>query len=586
MKIQTVNQLISVFKDIATRHYQINGFGIGETPEIGADKAYMHPVLWINPTEATMPAGDFGYKTFQINFDVRVFDLVNKDESNENEVLSDTIDILKDIIIEFKGHPYYTNSQLDIIDDINFESYTEFTDEEVSGWLCEITMRTPILTSFCGIPAADITGFEFPGVDCPDVNVLCPVFIDEIIGVEPIVVTSDGTTRTISLNGSGSGLEGTHYVFVSANGTDTENAIELQTAYDLAKTKKSVTNTWVAFSAMFTDVSSGNLMSFFMDPSTISFVSGQTYTIRLDGVEYTGVFEFGSEWDIFMSSVTAPDGNYSTFEILSQEILPSKVIVAHGYYNFSSDFLVDEDYVDIVSLDGDRSVIFNGSGTINVTADNIFLKGIDVGDKNFTIATNLGGLSVENCKGGDFSFGGDSTFGSNSTTVSGTFIDCEGGVHSFADYGVASGHFERCTAQSGFGNSTVGLASGTFIDCKVTKGDGFGAYGEASGLFINCACDFLVVQLGFAGAGIASGTFINCRGNEAAFGGYRGECSGVFENCVAGDKGFGHSYAGEVATLTGKLYYCRLKTGSFQPVSGGGITRYCIDGNNATNNQG
>ena len=202
MKIQTINQLISVFKDIATRHYQINGFGIGDSWEIGADKAYMHPVLWINPTTANMPSTDTGYKTFEIDFDVRVFDLVHKDESNENEVLSDTIDILKDIITEFKGHPYYVNSQLNIIGDISFEAFTEEFDEEVSGWLCEISLMTPILTSFCGIPAADITGFEFPGVDCPDVNVLCPVFIDEIIGVEPIVVTSDGTTRTISLNGS------------------------------------------------------------------------------------------------------------------------------------------------------------------------------------------------------------------------------------------------------------------------------------------------------------------------------------------------------------------------------------------------
>ena len=68
MKIQTVNQLISVFKDISTRHYQINGFGIGDEWEIGASKAEMHPVLWINPVTATMPSTDSGYKTFEIDF--------------------------------------------------------------------------------------------------------------------------------------------------------------------------------------------------------------------------------------------------------------------------------------------------------------------------------------------------------------------------------------------------------------------------------------------------------------------------------------------------------------------------------------
>ncbi len=200
MKIQTVNQLISVFKDISTRHYQINGFGIGDNWENGTSEK-MHPVLWINPTTATMPSTDNGYKTFEIDFEVRVFDLVNKDESNENEVLSDCIDILKDIITEFKGHPYYVNSQLNIIDDINFEAFTEEFDEEVSGWVCEISLMTPVLTSFCGIPSAEITGFEFPGADCPEVNVLCPVFVEDVTGVYPIVVTTTGTTKEVSIVG-------------------------------------------------------------------------------------------------------------------------------------------------------------------------------------------------------------------------------------------------------------------------------------------------------------------------------------------------------------------------------------------------
>ncbi|QDP49124.1 MAG: hypothetical protein Unbinned706contig1001_3 [Prokaryotic dsDNA virus sp.] len=220
MKIQTINQLVSVFKDIATRHYQINGFGIGDSWEIGADKAYMHPVLWINPVTANMPSTDTGYKTFEINFEVRVFDLVHKDESNENDVLSDTIDILKDIIVEFRGHPYYVNSQLNIVDDISFEAFTEEFDEEVSGWLCEISLMTPVLTSFCGIPATDISGFEFPDINCPDVNVLCPVLVTDVIGTSPITVTTDGTVKTISIDTSS--LPDTFVISSILNGTDLE----------------------------------------------------------------------------------------------------------------------------------------------------------------------------------------------------------------------------------------------------------------------------------------------------------------------------------------------------------------------------
>lgn len=156
MNINTVNKLIEVWKDIATRHYQINSFGIGNDWEIGVSTAEMHPTLWIEPVTATMPSGDHGYQTFEIDFEVRVFDLVNKNESNENDVLSDTIDILKDIIIQFKEHPFYVESQIDIINDISFESFTEEFDDEVSGWLCEISLMTPVLTTYCGIASEPI----------------------------------------------------------------------------------------------------------------------------------------------------------------------------------------------------------------------------------------------------------------------------------------------------------------------------------------------------------------------------------------------------------------------------------------------
>ena len=223
MKIQTINQLVSVWKDIATRHYQINGFGVGDNWEVGVSEAYMHPVLWINPVTASMPSSDNGYKTFEIDFEVRLFDLVNKDESNENDVLSDTIDILKDIVAEFKGHPYYVNSQLNIIGDIDFEAFTEEFDEEVSGWSCDISLMTPVLTTFCGIPATDITGFEFPGVDCPEVNVLCPVFVEDVTGVYPIVVTTTGTTKEVSIVGSGL----TDTFVVSGNYNEVTDNLEL-----------------------------------------------------------------------------------------------------------------------------------------------------------------------------------------------------------------------------------------------------------------------------------------------------------------------------------------------------------------------
>jgi len=282
MKIQTINQLVSVWKDIATRHYQINGFGIGDEWEIGADKAYMHPVLWINPVSASMPSTDYGYKTFEIDFEIRIFDLVNKDESNENDVLSDTIDILKDIITEFKGHPYYVNSQLNIIGDIDFEAFTEEFDEQVSGWLTEISLMTPVLTTFCGIPATDITGFVFPGIDCPDVNVLCPVFVEDVTGVYPIVVTTTGTTKEVSLAG---GVGSDTFVISGTYNTLTDNLELLRNDSVTVLVDLSNINTVNTFvtSATFNNSNNNNLVLTLNDGSTVT-----TSIDNFNGLDVTG----------------------------------------------------------------------------------------------------------------------------------------------------------------------------------------------------------------------------------------------------------------------------------------------------------
>src|SRR6056297_3265932 len=192
---------------------------------------------------------------------------------------------------------------------------------------------------------------------------------------------------------SGGGLEGTQYVFVSANGTDVENAQELQEAYNTAQT---------------------------MSPSATNRIT---------------------------------------------------IVCGMGNYSFVNPFVMDQEYIDLVSLDGNKSIIFNSAG-INVQGNDVFIKGVNVGVNTFLIADNLNLLKVENCEGGSFSFGGFAV-------TSGTFINCIG-------------------SNSSFGSNS--LASGTFIDCQ--GGDtSFGGYGIADGKFINCEGGFA----SFGGEALASG---------------------------------------------------------------------------------
>jgi hypothetical protein len=247
-----------------------------------------------------------------------------------------------------------------------------------------------------------------------------------------------------------------------------------------------------------------------------------------------------------------------------------KIIVGTGKYQLPAQFLVDTQFIDIVSLTGDADVeLLNG---INVTANDVFLKGLVSGLKSvlqsFQIASNLNLLICENCIGGRDSFGG---FG----TASGTFTNCTGGNYSFGGGGTASGTFTNCTG----GNYSFGgfsTASGTFTNC--TGGDySFGSFGgTASGTFTNCTGG----NSSFGGyQGTASGTFTNCTGGNFSFGGF-GTASGTFTDCTGGDYSFGRN-----GFLSGKLYSCRLTAGTFSTVSSGGRTYYCVDGNGNVNNQ-
>ena len=245
------------------------------------------------------------------------------------------------------------------------------------------------------------------------------------------------------------------------------------------------------------------------------------------------------------------------------------VLAAPGNYNMESTlFNMDTQYIDLVSLDGNRSIVFNSlnsNGTINITGNDVFVKGVDVLDKEFIINTNLNNLHVENCKGDVNSFGG-------SKIASGTFINCEGGENSFGGNGTASGTFINCKGGLISFGGNQGNASGIFTNCE--GGDySFGGFGgNASGTFTNCEGSLF----SFGGEfGVASGIFINCKGNNQSFGGFGGNVTGTFTNCEGGLNSFGGN-----GLLGGKLKFCTLTNGQFNLTNTNSNTAlvFCIDG--------
>jgi hypothetical protein len=346
--------------------------------------------------------------------------------------------------------------------------------------------------------------------------------------------TSDNPQKLVNLalatqmmgsgsGGSGSGLGGTNYIFVKGDGTPEENAIELQEAYDTAKTMPRYLGDLSAIS------------------SQTNYYKGQTF-----------YFSSLSKWYLIHTDTPALYSGALVVPEYSQvitkeeaESVRSTVIVAPGQYKFGDNaFTVDTPYINIVSLTGNPDVILisdeiealNETGVgVTVLADNVYLKGLNCGSNTFTIALNLDGLVCENCTGGDYAFGG---YGG---IASGTFINCTGGDGSFGT--TASGTFTNCT---GGYNSFGSGASGTFTNCT----GGNNSFGSST----------------------ASGTFTNCTGGNNSFG--SSTASGTFTNCTGGIGSFG----GTISSAA-RLYYCRLTSDTFPtPVEGGKLV-LCIDGN-------
>ena len=317
-----------------------------------------------------------------------------------------------------------------------------------------------------------VTRSQQNNITSPNGNSLA-VFVEGLTGVMKVKDVM-GNIQPLSDFINSSTLEGTQYSYVAGNGTPTENATELQTAYNLAKT--------------------------------------------IVGLSATNRF---------------------------------KIIVGTGKYEFVGQFLIDTQYIDFVSLTGDADVEFTNG--INVTANNVFLKGLKTSNTTaFNIGNNLNLLVCDTCVGGNNSFGGN-TF----SMVTGTFNNCVGGNQSFG------------------GNLASG-SSGTFNNCVAGSQSFGGTSTSATGIFNNCES----LGASFGHINIASGTFNNCIGGNSCFG-VVAIASGTFNNCVGGSNSFG----GTGGTLTGKLFYCRLTSGTFQTVSSGGRTYYCVDGNGNPNNQ-
>lgn len=149
IKAKTFNELKALFKNIRTKHKQLKSFGFGEEHEINGAKEEdrIYPKLWIIPVDSITRE-----QTKERTFEFLCFDLVHKDEENEDEVLSDTEQILDDIIKILINE----SDDYSIIGEPQLFPFTEKYMDDVTGWRTLVTVETKFNSNYCDIPTEDL----------------------------------------------------------------------------------------------------------------------------------------------------------------------------------------------------------------------------------------------------------------------------------------------------------------------------------------------------------------------------------------------------------------------------------------------
>lgn len=147
---KTYNNVMDALKCVAYSHGMVHAVSTGNIEEIDTSGAVTYPLVHIVPNEVVA-----GTNTLTFNFNMLAMDLVQVDESNEQEVLSDTLGIITDIIAQYKQggqlqiYPDNKGVFAQVDEDITIEPFTEYLDNVVSGWNASFSIEIPFQYKAC-----------------------------------------------------------------------------------------------------------------------------------------------------------------------------------------------------------------------------------------------------------------------------------------------------------------------------------------------------------------------------------------------------------------------------------------------------
>ena len=143
---KTLNQIIERFETIATDHLFIERFGFGELSDIdvAGPNDVDYPLMWVVPQGA-----DFDEQTLVYTLRVIIMDIDDTDDSKRNEIMSDTLRTLIDVVKIFKNDATY---DWNIIDTTSATPFSQRFVDYTTGWFADIRIITDLDNNPCNFP--------------------------------------------------------------------------------------------------------------------------------------------------------------------------------------------------------------------------------------------------------------------------------------------------------------------------------------------------------------------------------------------------------------------------------------------------
>lgn len=250
--------------------------------------------------------------------------------------------------------------------------------------------------------------------------------------------------------------EGKQYIFVTANGTPTENAAELQDAYNTAKTMSPTVDNRITVIA-----SPGNYKfssTLILDTEFIDLVSltGNSDIIILSD-SLTLVVDIKANNILVKGLKTSKTINVTGDNL--NFLVVEKCIAGANSFGYSTPIVLSGTFIDCEALNGFGVIVKEANGTF------IRCKLTGAGNNGFGRWNDASGVFID-CQAVSGSFGYGGKLG-----ATGTFKRCISlGGSSFLN---ASGNFYNC---EGYGNVSFSRPSGNLYNCIASKNGGNPAF--------------------------------------------------------------------------------------------------------------